>query len=75
MKRKLRQGKIQVTFEFDFIGSDEAFDKIKDSQIIEDNIGLALQSVMDCHPNLNINDDSIKAIYINRVENAEDYQA
>jgi hypothetical protein len=39
MKRKLKQGKIQVTFEFDFIGSDEAFDKIKDSQIIEDNIG------------------------------------
>jgi hypothetical protein len=75
MKRKLKQGKIQVTFEFDFIGSDEAFDKIKDSQIIEDNIGLALQSVIDCHPNLNIDDESIKAIYMTRLENVEDYQA
>jgi hypothetical protein len=75
MKRTLKQGKIQVTFEFDFIGSDEAFDKIKDCQIIEDNIALALQSVMDCHPNLNINDESIKAIYMTRLENVEDYQA
>lgn len=75
MKRKLKQGKIQVTFEFSFIGSDEAFEKeIIDAQVIESYVGYGLQSAMDCHKNIVFDDDSIKAIIINRIDNVEDYQ-
>ena len=73
MKRSLKQGKIQITFEFDYIGTDEEFEKIKNSQIIEDNIALGLQNAMERYPNLNINDE-FTTVIMRRASHAEDYQ-